>query len=355
MPVICQLLGVFPRKGRVNLVLELCETDLEVVLRRCNGLLEPCKVKCIMRMLLDGLAYCHQQNVVHQVRFGWLFSRHLPPRQHSPSPLLLPSLDQDVKPGNLLFREDGVLKLTDFGLAVHLSTPDEFLFHQVVTLRWRAPELLMGCRTHGVGVDLWAVGCVFAELLCGAPLFDEASELGMLVRIVKVLGSPSIATWPVWGRSQLTSASRVCCTDRCGHNAYDLCPADVCVCVCVCVLCMCMCVCVCTWSLPGTCANPLSTGIRRDGRNSTCTVVTGRDNRRPGSAIKVGAHRVSCLVAALPKTDTLPPSRRHPAVKIMRLLRQIPGVQPRCTDTSTGGIAMPSYLALTASPFPTPC
>ena len=104
---------------------------------------------------------------------------------------------QDVKPGNLLFTADGTLKLTDFGLAVSLSTPDEFLFHQVVTLRWRAPELLMGCRSHGRGVDLWSVGCIFAELLQAKPLFDEASELGMLVRIVKVLGAPTIAAWPV--------------------------------------------------------------------------------------------------------------------------------------------------------------
>ncbi len=106
-------------------------------------------------------------------------------------------IPQDLKPSNLLLDARGCLKLADFGLAVQLDTPEPYLFHQVVTLQCRAPELLLGARYHGRGVDLWAVGCILADMLCGAALFDKESEIQQLMAIVKALGSPSVATWPV--------------------------------------------------------------------------------------------------------------------------------------------------------------
>uniref|UniRef100_A0A8C6AB78 Cyclin-dependent kinase 7 n=1 Tax=Marmota marmota marmota TaxID=9994 RepID=A0A8C6AB78_MARMA len=72
---------------------------------------------------------------------------------------------EDLKPNNLLLDENGVLKLADFGLAKSFGSPNRAYTHQVVTRWYRAPELLFGARMYGVGVDMWAVGCILAELL----------------------------------------------------------------------------------------------------------------------------------------------------------------------------------------------
>ncbi|XP_035748680.1 cyclin-dependent kinase 7 isoform X6 [Egretta garzetta] len=72
---------------------------------------------------------------------------------------------EDLKPNNLLLDENGVLKLADFGLAKSFGSPNRVYTHQVVTRWYRAPELLFGARMYGVGVDMWAVGCILAELL----------------------------------------------------------------------------------------------------------------------------------------------------------------------------------------------
>lgn len=70
-----------------------------------------------------------------------------------------------MKPNNLLINEKGILKLGDFGLAKFYGSPNRELTHQVVTRWYRSPELLFGARMYGTGVDIWAVGCIFAELL----------------------------------------------------------------------------------------------------------------------------------------------------------------------------------------------
>lgn len=72
---------------------------------------------------------------------------------------------QDMKPNNLLIDRNGVLKIGDFGLAKFFGSPNRVYTHQVVTRWYRPPELLFGARNYGVGVDMWATGCIMAELL----------------------------------------------------------------------------------------------------------------------------------------------------------------------------------------------
>ena len=72
---------------------------------------------------------------------------------------------QDMKPSNLLVDENGVLKISDFGLAKFYGSPNRVYTHQVVTRWYRCPELLFGARNYGSGVDTWAMGCILAELL----------------------------------------------------------------------------------------------------------------------------------------------------------------------------------------------
>ncbi|KAG8516128.1 Cyclin-dependent kinase 7, partial [Galemys pyrenaicus] len=103
---------------------------------------------------------------------------------------------EDLKPNNLLLDENGVLKLADFGLAKSFGSPNRIYTHQVVTRWYRAPELLFGARMYGVGVDMWAVGCILAELLLRVPFLPGDSDLDQLTRIFETLGTPTEEQWP---------------------------------------------------------------------------------------------------------------------------------------------------------------
>lgn len=104
---------------------------------------------------------------------------------------------QDLKPNNLLVNKKGVLKIADFGLAKRFGTPDRLHTHRVVTRFYRAPELLFGARAYGPAMDIWAVGCIVAELLLRVPFLPGESDLDQLTKIFTTLGSPSEETWPV--------------------------------------------------------------------------------------------------------------------------------------------------------------
>jgi len=97
----------------------------------------------------------------------------------------------------LLIDDKGVLKLADFGLARVFGSPNRIYTHQVVTRWYRAPELLFGSRMYGTGVDLWAVGCILAELLLRVPFLPGETDLDQLTKIVQVLGTPDVSNWPV--------------------------------------------------------------------------------------------------------------------------------------------------------------
>ncbi|XP_061624073.1 cyclin-dependent kinase 7 isoform X4 [Phyllopteryx taeniolatus] len=103
---------------------------------------------------------------------------------------------EDLKPNNLLLDGDGVLKLADFGLAKAFGSPNRVYTHQVVTRWYRSPELLFGARMYGVGVDMWAVGCILAELLLRIPFLGGDSDLDQLTKIFEALGTPTEETWP---------------------------------------------------------------------------------------------------------------------------------------------------------------
>ncbi|XP_076039603.1 cyclin-dependent kinase 7-like [Oratosquilla oratoria] len=105
-------------------------------------------------------------------------------------------LHRDLKPNNLLVNSDGILKIGDFGLARFFGSPNRAYSHQVVTRWYRAPELLFGSRSYGVGVDMWAVGCILAEMLVRCPYFPGDSDLDQLTKIFTALGTPTDETWP---------------------------------------------------------------------------------------------------------------------------------------------------------------
>ena len=114
-------------------------------------------VRRFMLQLCDGLKYCHSHRVLHR----------------------------DLKPQNLLIDKDANLKLADFGLARAFGVPLRTYTHEVVTLWYRAPEILLGGRQYSTGVDMWSVGCIFAEMCTRKPLFPGDSEIDEIFKIFR--------------------------------------------------------------------------------------------------------------------------------------------------------------------------
>lgn len=143
-------------------------TDLEVIIKDTNIFLTPANVKSYIIMTLKGLEYLHAKWILHR----------------------------DLKPNNLLIDGNGVLKIGDFGLAKSFGSPTRVLTNQVVTRWYRAPELLYGARMYGTGVDIWAVGCIIAELVIRLPFFQGQTDLDQLLKIFQVTGTPNETNWP---------------------------------------------------------------------------------------------------------------------------------------------------------------
>jgi serine/threonine protein kinase len=101
-----------------------------------------------------------------------------------------------LKPQNLLIDRKGTLKLADFGLGRAFGVPMRAYTHEVVTLWYRAPEILLGSKFYACPVDMWSVGCIFAELVTRKPLFPGDSEIDELFKIFRILGTPTEQTWP---------------------------------------------------------------------------------------------------------------------------------------------------------------
>lgn len=106
-------------------------------------------------------------------------------------------LHRDLKPHNLLITGDGKqVKLADFGLARLSAIPNGPYTFEVVTLWYCAPELLLGANRYSTFVDVWSIGCIFAEMATGLPLFPGRSDIDQIFKIFQRMGTPTTEQWP---------------------------------------------------------------------------------------------------------------------------------------------------------------
>ena len=166
-PKIVRLLDVRHTETKLTLVFEYLSKDLKKYMDALGGVLPPTLIKSFMFQLLRGVAFCHDNRILHR----------------------------DLKPQNLLISEHGVLKLGDFGLARAYGIPVNTFSNEVVTLWYRAPDVLLGSRNYSTPIDIWSAGCIFAELVTNRPLFPGKNVDDELIRIFKLLGTPNETTW----------------------------------------------------------------------------------------------------------------------------------------------------------------
>lgn len=144
----------------VYIVQDLMETDLHRIIYSKQALTID-HIQYFIYQILRGLKYIHSANVLHR----------------------------DLKPSNLLLRSNCDLKICDFGLARIDDVAD--LTEYVVTRWYRAPEIMLACQEYTSAIDMWSVGCIFAELLARSPLFPGEDYIAQLRLICDKLGRPS--------------------------------------------------------------------------------------------------------------------------------------------------------------------
>lgn len=169
-PNVVFLQDVHLTESRLYLVFEFLSMDLKRYLDNLpeEEFIDKLLLKSYLYQILEALLFCHKRRVIHR----------------------------DLKPQNLLIDSNGIIKLADFGLARAFIIPIRAYTHEVVTLWYRAPEVLLGCPRYTTPVDMWSVGCIFAEMATKRPLFHGDSEIDQLFRIFRTMGTPTEETWP---------------------------------------------------------------------------------------------------------------------------------------------------------------
>ncbi|KAM0672935.1 cyclin-dependent protein kinase [Ordospora colligata] len=167
---IVELSDVIYNNNKMYLVFEYMELDLRRYLDKlCDDGRLPSEefIRKMSQQLLTAMEYCHSRNIFHR----------------------------DLKPQNILVDLKGNIKLADFGLGRVAGIPLRTYTTEVVTLWYRPPELLLGCKYYDASVDVWSAACIMAEVVLMKPFFSGDSEIDQLFKIFKILGTPSNSKW----------------------------------------------------------------------------------------------------------------------------------------------------------------
>lgn len=164
---IVQLFDVIVAEKCLYMVFEYLDMDLKKLMDRKKAI-NTNIIKSYMFQLLEAIEYCHSNRILHR----------------------------DLKPQNLLINCRGHIKLADFGLARTFNLPLRNYTHEVVTLWYRAPEILLGAKLYTAAVDIWSLGCIYAEMVTSRPFLQGDSEIDQLYRIFRQFGTPDETSWP---------------------------------------------------------------------------------------------------------------------------------------------------------------
>lgn len=168
-PNVIKLYEVFSGSTAMYLVFELVDCDLRVYFKKYGAFRDPSLLKSAACQIGSGIDFCHTHRILHR----------------------------DLKPQNVLIDVKlHRLKLADFGLARAFSVPLGAYTHEVVTLWYRAPEILLGQAKYATPTDIWSMGCMICEMATGRALFPGDSEIDTVFRIFRELGTPTDEVWP---------------------------------------------------------------------------------------------------------------------------------------------------------------
>ncbi len=142
-------------KTSVFLVMDFLEHDLKTLQEDMLDAFSPSEIKTLLLQLASAVDYLHDNWILHR----------------------------DLKTSNLLMNNRGQMKVADFGMARYYGDPPPKLTQLVVTLWYRAPELLLGAEQYGAEIDLWSIGCIFGELLTKNPLLQGKNEVDQLSKV----------------------------------------------------------------------------------------------------------------------------------------------------------------------------
>ena len=165
---IVNLIDLIHGEKRLYLVFEYLNYDLKKYLDLNGAPLKPDLVKSYLYQLLLAIKYCHSRRILHR----------------------------DLKPQNLLLDTNGIIKVADFGLARAFGIPIKTLTHEILTLWYRAPEILLGQKEYSTPVDIWSIGLIFFEMAHRKPLFAGDCEIDQIFKIFQMYGTPTEKTWP---------------------------------------------------------------------------------------------------------------------------------------------------------------
>ncbi|KAH0473231.1 MAG: hypothetical protein KVP17_001579, partial [Porospora cf. gigantea B] len=179
------------RKARLFLEFDLIQMDLRDYMKCFHNRRMPMiSVRSIIRQILLGLQHCHGKNIVH--------------RDLKPSNILIDPQPSGARLAPTTSRANRVMAgnhghervfVADFGLARYQPEAKKDLTHEVVTLWYRAPEVILGRNDYDFALDMWSVGCILGELIYGRALFAGESEVTTLYKMFQVLGTPSKDSW----------------------------------------------------------------------------------------------------------------------------------------------------------------
>ncbi|MES1919104.1 Cell division control protein 2 A [Bonamia ostreae] len=164
---IVNLIEVIHENDKLYLVFEYLEQDLRKHMKSVKNKLDELVIRSYLYQLVSAIAWCHTRRILHR----------------------------DLKPQNILIDRKGNLKLADFGLGRAFGLPMQTYTHEIVTLWYRPPEILLGAKKYSCAVDMWGVGCIFAEMVNMQPLFAGDSEIDQIFKIFQILGTPDEKTW----------------------------------------------------------------------------------------------------------------------------------------------------------------